>query len=462
MEYDLVVIGGGPGGYVSAIRAAHFGLKVALVEKDKLGGTCLLRGCIPTKTLIASAHVLHTLRRAEEFGIHVGGFSIHYDKMKARKDAVVNELCKGVTGLVSAHGVKVFEGTAEFISPNEIKVRGKESVILRAKNVIIATGSIPGPLSIAPVDGNVIHDSTSILNITKLPDRLIILGAGYIGCEFASLFAELGVSVTMVEFLPGIVFAQGKTISSFLTKAFHKAGIELRCGVKVEACKKTSDGVVLSLSDGSTVTGDLLLVSVGRQPFTDGLHLDKAGIATDAKGFIAVNDQMATSVRGIYAIGDVTGKAMLAHVASHQGIVAAENIAGQKTIMDYTAVPAVIFTHPEIATVGLTIDSAQKMGYDAKSTIFPFAALGKALAEKETEGYAEIISVKSTGQILGAAICGHEAGNMIASITLAIANELTLESIAETIHAHPTLAESWMEAAHLATGFPIHLPPVRK
>jgi dihydrolipoamide dehydrogenase len=462
MEYDVVVIGGGPGGYVAAIKASHFGLKVALVERDKVGGTCLLRGCIPTKTLIASAHVLHTLRRAEEFGIHLGGFSIHYEKMKARKDAVVKELCQGVTGLVTSHGVKLIEGTAEFLSPHEIKVRGKESIILRAKNVIIATGSIPGALPMAPIDGNVIHDSTSILEMTTLPNKLIVLGAGYIGCEFASLFAELGVSVTMVEFLPTIVFAQGKTISHFLSQAFHKIGIELRCNVSVQKCQKTAHGVTLSLSDGSTIDGDALLVSVGRQPFTEGLHLGNAGIATDAKGFISVNDKMETGVPNIYAIGDVTGKAMLAHVASHQGIVAAENIAGHKMKMNYAAVPAVIFTTPEIATVGLTMDSALKMGYDAKSTIFPFQALGKAKAEKHTEGYAEIISVKGTGQILGAAMCGHEAGNMIASMTLAIAHELTLESIAETIHAHPTLAESWMEAAHFATGYPIHLPPIRK
>lgn len=461
MRYDVIFIGGGPGGYVGAIKARHLGLKVALVEKDKIGGTCLLRGCIPTKTLIANCDVVRTIRLAKDFGISVDNFSIDYEKMKHRKDDVVGSLSKSVAGLVASHGVSVYSGEAQFISPTEIKVKGKEPVILESNHVVIGTGSMPAELPQCPIDRKIIHDSTSILEVTSLPKKLIVLGGGYIGCEFASLFRELGVEVTIVEFLPGIVWTQGKTISGFLTKAFTKAGIELRCNVKMEKTSLQNSQVTLHLSDESTVSGDCLLVSVGRKPYTEGLNLNAAGLTTNARGFIDVNDRMQTSVAGIYAIGDVTGKSMLAHVASHGAIIAAENIAKKPAKMDYNAVPAVIFTHPEIATVGLTLDRTKELGLEAISSIFPFAALGKAQAARETEGFAEIISDPKTGRIYGASMVGHDAGNMIASMAIAIANELTLESISETIHAHPTLSEAWLETALLAQGIPLHLPPKR-
>lgn len=462
MSYDLIVIGGGPGGYVCAIKAAQLGLKVALVEKEKVGGTCLLRGCIPTKTLLANAHVVQMIRTAKEFGISVDGFHIHYAQMKERKDLVIDTLWKGVSQLLKTNGIDCFEGTASFVSPQEIKVRGTKPLALSAKKIVIATGSIPSSILSAPVDFHRIHDSTSILELTKLPKSLLILGAGYIGCEFASLFAELGVKVTLVEFLPGIVWTQGKSISTFLTNSFQKKGISLKCNVKMEKCHVTEEGVLLSLSDGSSLEGEMLLVSVGRRPYTEGLELGNAGIGTNPQGFIPVNEKMETDVKGIYAIGDVTGKSMLAHTASHQGIVAAINCSGQSEKMHYDSIPAVIFTDPEIATVGYTLEIAKEKGFDAVSHKFPFAALGKAQAGIETEGYAELVTEKKTGRILGAFLVGSNAGNLISEITLAIDNELTIESLSSTIHPHPTLSEAWMETALLAQGLPIHLPPVKK
>ncbi len=461
MKYDIVFIGGGPGGYVGAIRAARLGLKVALVEKEKVGGTCLIRGCIPTKTLVTHAAVVDTIKRAKEFGVTVDHFTINYNAMKERKDSVVKSLCQGVTFLVKSHGVDLIEGEASFLSPKEIKVLGKQNVSIEAESIVIATGSSAMTLPIAPIDRHKIHDSTSILEITTLPKSLVILGGGYIGCEFASLFAALGVKITVVEFFPGIVWAQGQTVSDFLGKSFEKKGITLKCNVKAEKCELKEEGVSIQLSDGSHVEAEMCLVAVGRKPYTENLNLSQVGVGMH-NGFISVNDRMQTDVSGIYAIGDVTGKSMLAHVASHQGIVAAENAAGISVAMDYTAVPAVIFTHPEIATVGYTLEQAQKAHLDAKKDSFPFAALGKAKASGDTEGFVELISEKKTGKILGACVVGHEASNLIAEVTLAMQQELTLESLAETIHAHPTLAESWMEAAHLALGAPLHLPPKQK
>ncbi len=462
MEYDLIVIGGGPGGYVAAIKAAQLGLKVALIEKEKVGGTCLLRGCIPTKTLLASAHIVQVVQKAKDFGVLVESFKINYHQMKERKDEVVNTLCKGVLGLIKSNGIDLFTGLASFISPKEIKIRSEKSQILTGKKIIIATGSVPMTIASAPVDFHKIHDSTSILEITKLPKTLLILGAGYIGCEFASLFAELGVKVSLIEFLPGIVWTQGKSISASLTNAFEKKGIQLFCNRKMEKCDLTEKGVTLHLSDQSMLEGDMLLVSVGRKPFTDELNLGAAGIGTTTNGFIPVNEKMETEVKGIYAIGDVTGKSMLAHAASHQGIIAALNASGKSEKMHYESIPAVIFTDPEIATVGYTLEVAKDKGFDAASHKFPFAALGKALAAGETEGYAELVTEKKTGRILGAFLVGSQAGNLISEITLAIDHEITIDSLANTIHPHPTLSEALSEAALLALGLPIHLNPPSK
>lgn len=461
-EFNLVVIGSGPGGYVAAIKAAQGGLSVALIEKRDLGGTCLNIGCIPTKTLLANAEVMHKIRHAEQFGIITGPVSFDYAKMKARKDQVVDKIRKSLGGLIQSNGITILRGNAEFTGPNELKVVGTDNCFIGFENAIIATGSEPLDIKTFPCDHKQILNSSSILELTSLPKSLAIIGGGYIGCEFASLFAEFGVKVTILEALPMILSLQGKTISDAATASFRKQGIDVRTSVFVEGIDKTANGVSIRIKDNAPFEADLALVSVGRKVNSDGLGLEKAGVKVGAKGEILVNEKMATNVPGIYAIGDVTGLFLLAHVASHQGICAASNILGHPKEMHYNAVPAVIFTLPEIAAVGMTLEQALAAGYQATSGRFPFQALGKSIATIDTEGFAEIISDRKTGQILGAQVVGHDASTLIAEMALAIENELTLECVMETIHAHPTVAEAWLEAALLANETPIHMPPRRK
>ena len=455
-KFDVIVIGAGPGGYVAAIKATQYGKSVALIEKGQLGGTCLNVGCIPTKTLIANAEVLEKVKKANEFGIKTGDISIDYAQMKKRKDSVVTGIRTSLEGLIKSNKIKIFKGTASFETPKSVKVVGEEKHLLSADKIIIATGSDTLDIKAFPCDHKKVLNSTSILEMTKLPKSLVVIGGGYIGCEFASLYSELGVKVTIVEALSSIVEAQGKEISKFLTDKFKSNGIEIITSTSVEMIDKTKDGVTVKLSSGKSVKADVALVSIGRRLNTDGLLPENAGISLNKRGGIEVNAKMETSVSGIYAIGDVTGKAMLAHVASHQGIIAAANACGEEAFMHYDAIPAVIFTIPEIATVGLSLEQAGDRAIEGK---FPFMALGKSQATKATEGFAKVIIDKQTGQVLGAQAIGHEAATMIGEMAVAIANELTVECITETIHAHPTIAEGWLEAALIAQGSPIHFPP---
>ena len=457
--YDLIVIGAGPGGYVAAIKAAQVGKKVALIEKENLGGTCLNVGCIPTKTLIAHAEVLEKILHAADFGITTGAITFDYGKMKERKDGVVSKIRKSLEGLIQANGITILRGAAQFTGPKELKVKGIDNRILQGESIIIATGSEPVDIAAIPCDHRKIFNSTSILEMRELPKTLAVVGGGYIGCEFASLYAELGVKVVILEALPTIVAAQGAAISQVLTAAFKKKGIDVRTGVSVEGVDVQTKGVTLRLKDQGVLEVDAVLVAVGRKVVSQGLGLEHAGVLTTDRGVIEVNEKMETAVPGIYAIGDVTGKVMLAHVASHQGIIAAVNATGGEAIMHYEDVPSVIFTLPEIAMVGLTLEQAQEKGYSAVTGKFPFQALGKAVATQETEGFAQIVIDKKTGQILGAQVVGHDAASLIAEPTLAIANELTIDCLAETVHAHPTLPEAWLEAALLAMDTPIHFPP---
>lgn len=458
-NFDLAVIGSGPGGYVAAIKASQMGLKVCLIEKGLLGGTCLNVGCIPTKTLLANAQVMHKIVHAAEYGITTGPVTFDYAKMKERKDGVIDKIRKSLEGLILSNGIAILRGQAEFLSPREIKIRGQDNLVIGAAKTIIATGSEPLDIPAFPCDHKRVFNSTSILELTALPKTLAIIGGGYIGCEFASLFAELGVKVIILEALPSIVMLQGKTVAETLTRAFVKKGIEIQTNVMVEGIDHNPSSLNIRLKDKPPVTCDMALVSIGRKIVSSGLGLEKAGLALSDKGMIAVNEKMETSVSGIYAIGDVTGKYMLAHVASHQGIIAAANAAGQFAKMHYNAVPAVIFTHPEIATVGMTLEQATEAGYQAAIGKFPFQALGKSIAAIETDGFAQIVADRKTGQILGAQVVGSEASTLIAEMGLAIANELTIDCVTDTIHAHPTVAEAWLEAALLANDTPIHFPP---
>lgn len=461
-KFDLAVIGAGPGGYPAAFTAAQKGLKVALIEPKELGGTCLNRGCIPSKALIAAAETYHKLQEAKKFGIHIDNHSLDYAELAKHKDAVVKKMRDGLQGLVHSNGVTLIKGYARFISPHEIKITGEDNRIIFAEKTIIATGSEPRNISAFPCDHERILDSTSLLAMTKLPKSLVIIGGGVIGCEFASLYHTLGVEVTILELLPSIIPTESKVLREALTKTFEKRGIKIHSGVKVTKVERTPNGVKVLLENGEPVEAEIALVSVGRAMNTSDIGLGKAGITTEPQGTITVNDKMETNVDGIYAIGDIVGKWWLAHVASHQGVVAAKNAMGQKASMHYNAIPAIIFTRPEVASVGLSLEDAQAKGYDTFVGSFPFEALGKAQAAADTEGFAQVIIDKKTHQILGAQVIGHEASSLIAEMTTAITNELTAECIAETIHAHPTIAEVWHEAVLNALETPINWPPTRK
>lgn len=458
-KFDIVVLGGGPGGYPAAIRAAQHGRSVALIEAKEMGGTCLNRGCIPSKALIAGAEFAGRLKEAPEFGIQISGFSVDYARLALHKDQVVEKMRTGLEGLIAANQITVFQGWGKLISPREIKVMGENNAIITADKIIIATGSEPRNISAFPFDHEYIHDSTSLLALKKLPKKILIIGGGVIGCEFASLYAHLGVEVVILELLPRIISTEAEEISQTLTRAFAKRGIQVETGVKVQKIEKKEGGVEAFVEGGGTFTADCCLVSVGRSLNTSHIGLEKAGVLVQENGLIAVNEKMETTVDGIYAVGDIASKWWLAHVASHQGIIAAENACGNHARMDYRAIPSVIFTDPEIGSVGLSLEDAKKQGYKAKAAPFPFQALGKSQATLQADGFAQIIVEEKTGQILGAQVIGYEAATLIAQMALAITNELTVESVAETIHAHPTISEAWGEAAFVAEGFPLSLPP---
>ncbi len=461
-KFDVIVLGGGPGGYPAAIRAAQNGKSVALVEARELGGTCLNRGCIPSKTLIASADVYKRIKEADEFGIKVGEVTLDYPKIVERKDRVVADVRKGLEGLIASNQIQLFRGFGKFVSQNEIKVTGKDNALLTAKNIIIATGSEPREFPNFPFDYERIHDSTSMLDIKKLPRKIIIVGGGVIGCEFASLYVAFGVEVVILEMMPRILPMECESVSNALTKSFQKRGITIETNALVESIKRTENGVVALLPGGKTYEGDMALISIGRKMNTRDIGLDKAGLAPRPDGSMAVNDKMETSVPGIFAIGDIASKWWLAHVASHQGLVAANNACGIPSVMHYNAVPVVIFTDPEIGTCGLSLKQAIDQGFNATVGSFPFQALGKSQAAYQTEGFAQIVTDRDTGQILGAQVVGHEAGTLVAEMAIAIGNELTIECITDTIHAHPTVTEAWMEAAFVARETPLHLPPKKK
>jgi dihydrolipoamide dehydrogenase len=460
-KFDVVVLGGGPGGYPAAIRAAQSGKSVALIEAKELGGTCLNRGCIPSKTLIAGAEILQRIQDAEEFGILVGNISFDYSKMVQKKDQVVGNVRKGLEGVIASNKITLFRGFGKFTGPRTIKVIGQDNALVHGEKIIIATGSEPRNMPAFPFDYKKIHDSTSLLEMEQLPKKIVIVGGGVIGCEFASLFALLGVDVTILEMMPNILPMESTGVSGALAKAFQKKGVKIETSAAVQTIEHTAHGVKVILAGGRSIEADIAVVAVGRTLNTTGIGLEKVGIAVQDNGMIPVNNKMETNVPGIYAIGDIASKWWLAHVATHQGLVAAANAVGEDAHMNYNAVPSVIFTHPEIGTVGLSLEQAIEQGYQATIGAFPFQALGKSQATYQTEGFAQIVIDKKTGQILGAQVVGHEASSLVAEMAVAVGNELTVESITETIHAHPTIAEAWLEAALVAHDTPLHLPPKR-
>lgn len=461
-KFDVCVIGSGPGGYPAAIKLAQNGKKVALVEASEIGGTCLNRGCIPTKALIANAEVLSHIRKAKDFGIEVSGVKVNFPMMQKTKDETVKNLKKSLEGLILSNNITIIRGYATFVAARKLEVKGQDNCFITADHIIIASGSEAREIPAFAFDNTLIHSSTSILQLEKLPEKMAIVGGGVIGCEFASLYSELGVKVTIIEMLDRIIPLEAPALSQALTKSFTSRGIEIQTGIAVASIEKKAKGVVITLADKKQIEASCTLIAIGRSLNSDKLGLEKAGVQVE-KGAIKVDDTMKTNVPGVWAIGDVTGKSLYAHVATHQGIVAASNILGHSSHMNYDAVPGVIFTIPEIGSCGMTLEEAKKRGYtSAKLSTYPFSALGKAQAAHQTEGFAQIVTDEKTGQVLGGQVIGHEAGILLASIAYAIANELTVECITETIHAHPTLSEVWMEAAFLAQDTPLHYPPIRK
>ncbi|MFE2997717.1 dihydrolipoyl dehydrogenase [Nocardia sp. NPDC059246] len=482
-EFDLLVIGGGPGGYVAAIRAAQRGLKVALAEKERPGGVCLNWGCIPTKAMLRSAEVFHTIAHAADFGIYADNLRFDYAAVRQRKDGIVKELTDGVAGLLKANGVTVIEGHARFTSPTTVEVveAGPSPIFeggpryaaaptanavrtVSAKDVIVATGSIPAVLPIPGADLPGVITSDGAFGLTEVPKRLVVIGGSAVGAEWANLFHEFGSDVTVVEMQDRLVPLEDKEIGTALVRSFTKRGIKVLTGATVTAIAQGSNGLTVTVGgpQAQELAADVVLVGVGRRPNTAGLGLDIAGIDTDARGFIPVDAQLRTAVEHVYAIGDVTGKALLAHVASHQGLVASDTIAGHAAHIDYNVIPAATFTHPEIASVGLTEDAAKAAGHDVITAKFPFAALGRAKSFGDQEGFMKIVAGRQHQEVLGVHIIGPSASDLITEGALAISLEATLDELADTIHAHPTLGEIGMEAALVGLGLPVHVAPPRK
>ena len=456
-KFDVTVIGSGPGGYVAAIKAAQLGEKVAIIEKDSHGGTCLNRGCIPTKALVASADAYQRVNNAEEFGVSAKKVSFNWEKISSRKDNVVKKLRNGIGALLKSNKIEIIKGEAKLKSRHEIEVSsGKNKEIIKSKKIILATGSEPAKPGFFPFDGKKVLDSTDLLKITKLPKSIIIVGGGVIGCEFANILNTFSVKVTVVEMLDRLLPLEDKDISKAVTKKFKDAGIDVITGVAIENIKITANGVGGKIQ-GKPLSAQMMLVGVGRALNTKNIGLEDAGVKLDKIGAVIVNERLQTSVANIYAIGDITNKMQLAHVASAQGIVAAINAAGGMEKMDYRVVPNCIFTIPEIGTVGMTEAEAKEAG-DIKVGKFYYAGLGKALAAGEPEGFYKIIADAKTDEILGVQVYGAHATDIIAEAAVAMKLESTAEELGKTIHAHPTLAEGVMEAAHALHGECIHMP----
>jgi dihydrolipoamide dehydrogenase len=457
----LAVIGAGPGGYVAALKAAQMGAEVTVIENIEVGGTCLNRGCIPTKALLASAETFAKTKELKNFGIELQGSVIpNLQKMVERKNKVVGIQIKGIRGLFKSWGVNLVEGKGVLLNPNKIEVEKKDGTkdVVEADKIIIATGSRPAQIPTFPFDGKNILSSDDALNITEIPKSLIIVGAGVIGCEFACIFRELGTEVTMVEMLPRAVSTEDTEISELLAKEFKKKKIKLLTGVGVEKVTSAEDGIHATLSDGKELVAEKILVSIGRALNSEGIGLETVGVKKGARGEILVDEKMQTNIEGIYAVGDVTGGMLLAHVASKEGIVAAQNACGKETKIDYSTVPAAIFTSPEIASVGLREFQAEEKGIKVKTGHFQFRALGKAHAMGEISGFIKIVAESDTDRIVGAHIIGPHASDLIHEAALAIKAGLKVKDLADTIHAHPTLSEGLMEAAEDVHGEAIHVP----
>jgi len=462
-DYDLVVIGSGPGGYVAAIRAAQLGLATAVVEKDpKLGGTCLHRGCIPTKALLHTAALLDEVRRAADFGVAVGQAELDLGKAHAYKDRVVTKNAKGIEFLFRKNKIDSLHGRGRLAGPHRVEVTAADGTrAVSARYVLIATGSVPRELPFAPTDGERVVSSDHLLELDRLPASIAVLGAGAVGCEFASIYASFGSRVTLIEMLPRLLPLEDEEVSKELLRAFDKRGIACRTGARLTAVEPRDGGLRLTLEQDGTepeaLDAEMLLVAVGRAPVSADLGLEELGVEIE-RGYVKVGPTMQTAVPHVYAIGDVVDTPWLAHVASHEGILAVEHMAGREVRpIDYDRVPSCTYCDPEVASVGLSEAQARQRGYDVATGTFPLTALGKAAILGKTAGFVKVVRETRYDELLGVHIIGAHATDLIAEACVALQVESTTEELFRTMHAHPTLSEAVMEAAHAAVGHAIHV-----
>lgn len=464
--FDVVIIGSGPGGYVAAIRAGQLGLKTAIIEKDKkLGGTCLHRGCIPTKSLLYSAQIYSHVLHAAEFGVNVSNPSLDWAQAQKHKNKVVDKGAAGIDYLMKKNKVTVFKGTGKILGKGKVEVvlsEGAKKETLETKNIVVATGSVVTTLPSITLDHKRVLSSDSILTLDVVPKSLIVLGAGAVGTEFASIFNQVGSDVTLIEYMPNVLPIEDIDVSKELEKQLKRRKMNVMVGTKFEKVETSDKGVKVTATgaDGKQVVleAEYFLSAVGRAPVTKDIGLEAVGVPVGPKGHITVDGMMRTSVPGVFAIGDVTPHPALAHCASAQGMVAMEFIAGKNPRpVNYDRIPNATYCYPEVASVGLTEKKAKEKGYDVKTGIFPFSAITKAQISDEGIGFVKIVSDKKYDEVLGVHLIGPHATELLAEACVALALEITTEELGRTVHAHPTLSEIIHEAAEVTLGHPIHI-----
>lgn len=463
MEFDLVVIGAGPGGYTAAIKAAQLGMKTAIVEKGKnLGGTCLNVGCIPSKALLSSSELFHEAQHGfKSHGIKAEGVTMDVATMMKRKNGVVRKMARGIDYLMNKNGIEHVSGSGRIVNAGEVEVTGGETArTLKTKRILIATGSSVSGLPFLEFDGETVLSSDHAIALGQAPESMIVIGGGAIGLELGSVWARLGTKVTVVEFLPRIAAVFDEDITQALQKLLQKQGLKFHLGTGVESAEKTKTGIKLTAAKGDKsleLEAEKVLVAVGRKPNTDGLGATEAGVELDERGRIRTDAEWQTNVPGIYAIGDVIAGPMLAHKAEQEAVAAVERMAGKAGRVNYDTIPWVIYTAPEVAAVGLTEAEAKEKGHEVSVGAFPFQANGRAVAGAHADGLAKVITDKATDRVLGAQILSANASELIAEAVLLMEFDGSAEDLARTIHAHPTMSEGLREAAHMAMGEPLHI-----